>query len=75
MTTLYVMINAFWQDLDFIVQEGAAEEWLRVIDTSRNTPEDISEPDRGEPLSSISYKVAARSIVVLVRSRADRVKC
>ena len=67
------MINAFWQDLDFIVQEGTAEEWLRVIDTSRNTPEDISEPDRGESLSSISYKVAARSIVVLVRSRSDKV--
>ncbi len=44
------MINAFWHDLDFIVQEGAAEEWLRVIDTFRNTPEDISEPDRGEPV-------------------------
>ena len=71
---LYVMINAFWQDLDFIVQEGAAEEWLRVIDTSRNTPEDISEPDRGESRSSIRYKVAARSVVVLMRSRADKVK-
>ena len=69
---LYVMINAFWQDLDFIVQEGAAEEWLRVIDTSRNTPEDISEADRGASLSSIRYKVAARSIVVLVGSRPDK---
>ena len=71
---LYVMINAFWQDLEFIVQEGAAEDWLRVIDTSRNSPEDISEPDQGEALSSIRYKVAARSIVVLLRSRSDEVK-
>ena len=66
------MINAFWEDLDFIVQEGAAEEWLRVIDTSRNMPEDISESDRGESLSSIRYKVAARSVVVLMRSRSDK---
>jgi len=71
---LYVMINAFWQDLDFIVQEGAVEEWLRVIDTSRSAPEDISEPERRESLSSIRYKVAARSVVVLMRSRSDKVK-
>lgn len=70
---LYVMINAFWQDLDFIVQEGAAEEWLRVIDTSRNTPEDILEPDCRESRSSIRYKVAARSVVVLTRTRSNRV--
>ena len=68
---LYVMVNAFWKDLEFVVQEGAAEDWLRVIDTSRSSPEDISEPDRGQPLSSIRYKVAARSVVVLVRSRSD----
>jgi isoamylase len=71
---LYVMINAFWQDLEFIVQEGAAEDWLRVIDTSRNSPEDISELDQGESLFSIRYKVAARSVVVLLRSRSNEVK-
>jgi len=71
---LYVMVNAFWEDLEFVLQEGAAEGWLRVIDTSRNSPEDISEPDQGESLSSIRYKVAARSIVVLLRSRSNQVK-
>lgn len=69
---LYVMINAFWEELDFIVQEGAADDWVRAIDTSRDAPEDISEPDRGESLSSIRYKVAARSVVVLVCSRRDK---
>ncbi|MGO9062112.1 MAG: glycogen debranching protein [Candidatus Binataceae bacterium] len=68
---LYVMVNAFWEELEFVVQEGAAEDWLRVIDTSRNPPEDISEADGGESLSSIRYKVAARSVVVLVRSWSD----
>jgi isoamylase len=71
---LYVMINAFWQDLNFIVQEGAAENWLRVIDTSRNAPDDISKPEHLETLSSIRYKVAARSVVVLVRRRSDKVE-
>ena len=45
-----------------------------MIDTSRSAPEDISEPDHGESLSSIRYKVAARSVVVLVRRRSDKVK-
>jgi isoamylase len=71
---LYVMINAFWQDLDFTVQEGAVEDWLRVIDTSRNSPEDIVEPDSGQPLSSINYKLSARSVAVLVRRRHVGVK-
>jgi glycogen operon protein len=64
---LYVMINAYWSDLDFIVQEGAAEDWLRVIDTSRSTPDDILEEDRRGSLSSPKYKVHARSVVVLMR--------
>jgi hypothetical protein len=67
-----VMVNTFWQDLDFIVQEGAVEDWLKAIDTSRSAPEDISETDHGESLSSVRYKVAARSVVVLMRPRRDK---
>lgn len=70
---LYVMINAFWQDLDFIVQEEASG-WCREIDTARDAPEDISEPDGGEPLSSVRCKVAARSVVVLVGNCSDSTK-
>ena len=69
---LYVMINAFWQDLDFTIQEGAPNDWHRIIDTAHNAPEEISDANCGEPLSSISYKVAARSIVVLVRFRSGK---
>jgi glycogen operon protein len=71
---LYVMINAFWQDLDFTIQQGALNDWHRIIDTARNAPEDILEPGRNESLSSMRYKVAARSIVVLVRCRSDEVE-
>lgn len=66
---LYVMINAYWGDLDFEVQEGTAAEWRRVIDTSLDSPLDFLEPGNARPLTSLNYRVAARSIVTLIRSR------
>jgi isoamylase len=64
---LYVMINAFWEDLVFTIQEGRAEEWHRVVDTGLAGPEDIAETGKGPPLSSRQHPVKARSIVVLER--------
>jgi glycogen operon protein len=64
---IYVMINAYWEPLDFHVQEGTAREWVRIVDTALASPEDFS--DRGEPLKAASYLVAPRSVVVLLRRR------
>lgn len=64
---IYVMINAFWQDLRFQIQEGPAEEWTRVVDTSLRSPADFS--ISGAPLQEPNYQVAARSVVVLVRTQ------
>jgi glycogen operon protein len=64
---LYVMINAFWEDLAFEVQEGKAAEWRRVVDTSRSSPSDFCEDTRAECLSSLTCVVRARSVVVLVK--------
>ena len=66
-TDLYVMINAFWQELTFHVEEGQANEWRRVVDTSFPSPSDFCEPGREQPLQSLSYKVGPRSTVVLIR--------
>ena len=63
---IYVMINAYWEPLEFKVQEGAPREWLRIVDTSLPGPEDFSES--GVPLRQASYQVSPRSIVVLLRS-------
>jgi hypothetical protein len=63
------MINGYWEALTFTVQEGEAQRWNRVVDTSLDTPRDF--PDgSGEPLPSLRYSVGPRSVVVLVRSRA-----
>jgi len=63
---IYAMINAYWEDLEFHIQEGTASQWTRVVDTALPTPNDFSES--GEPLQTLSYPVATRSVVVLVRS-------
>jgi len=64
---LYVMINGYWEGLEFQIQEGKAQEWMRIVDTALPSPGDFSEG--GDPLGTASYKVAARSVVVLLRSR------
>ena len=67
---IYVMINAYWEALDFTLQEGKAQEWIRIVDTALTSPDDFSEI--GQPLQGLSYKVAARSVVVLLRTRNNR---
>jgi isoamylase len=64
---LYVMINAHWEDLPFSIQEGRADEWRRVVDTSLPSPEDIAEPGKETPIFSLDRLVKARSIMVLER--------
>ena len=64
---LYVMINTFWEDLMFVIQEGNAGEWRRVVDTNLPAPLDFFEPGTEETLRSLNYSVKARSVVVLVR--------
>ena len=67
---LYVMINSYWEDLSFTVQEGVAQDWRRVIDTSLPSPEDFREPGQEQAVQSLHYHVKARSIVVLLRKAA-----
>ena len=67
---IYVMINAYWRDLEFEIQEGTPPEWSRIVDTGLPGPDDFSA--RGLRLQSVKYLVSARSIVVLVRSTEPR---
>ena len=67
---IYAMINAYWGDLEFQIQEGTAQEWRRIVDTSLSSPDDFS--DEGLPIGSAEYVVAPRSIVVLLRRKSGR---
>ena len=64
---LYVLINGYWEKLDFQIQEGDAAQWRRVIDTGLESPLDLLEPGNEAPWPTLQYAAAPRSVVVLVR--------
>ena len=62
---IYVMINTYWQELQFQIQDGAPEDWLRIVDTALPAGEDFCES--GMALRQGTYSVAPRSVVILLR--------
>jgi glycogen operon protein len=66
---IYVMINAYWQALQFQIQEGRPEDWLRIVDTDLASPADFTA--HGLPLLQSVYLAAPRSVVVLVRPKTS----
>jgi glycogen operon protein len=66
---LYVIANAYWEPLTFTIQ--AAGPWVRVVDTSLASPDDIVDP-ADAPAASERYDVGARSVVILERRKDDR---
>jgi glycogen operon protein len=67
---LYVMINAYWEELEFRIAEKAPRGWLRVADTGLPSPQDIVSPGDEVEIVAPRYTVSARSIVVLRSPRA-----
>lgn len=68
---IYVMINVCRETLVFQIQEGAATDWWRVVDTGLDAPFDFVEPGNESPLRSLHYPVAHSSVVVLVRNKGE----
>jgi len=65
---IYVMINAYSEDLNFKIQEGKAGDWQCVADTGMPSPSDFFEVGQEKAITSLSYEVKARSVVVLLRT-------
>jgi len=64
----YIAINAYWQPLDFKlppVTGGKNEGWLRLLDTSLPSPDDIVEGTSRLPVVGQKYIVNPRSVVML----------
>jgi isoamylase len=72
---LHLILNAYWEHLDFeLPHEAIGEPWRRWIDTSLDTPEDIVDWTIAPALpDQRAYHVGPRSVVVLWRrlSRTD----
>jgi glycogen operon protein len=71
----YVILNAYWEALDFeLPPSGGAIEsaWRRWIDTTLESPDDIVEWQDAPAISEVTYRVGPRSVVVLVAAEQPK---
>ncbi len=64
----YFMMNAYWESLDFelpFLEDAARNSWRRWIDTALEPPLDIVEWQNAPAMPDHTYRVDARSVVVL----------
>jgi glycogen operon protein len=65
---LCLLVNAHWEEHRFELPHLVARRtWHRAVDTALEAPHDIEEPGSEPPTASqANYRVAPRSVVVLV---------
>jgi glycogen operon protein len=66
---IFIMINAYWEQLEFEVPpvaEFSGHDWKRWIDTSQESPDDISSWSEAVAVRKAVLPVQPRSVVVLV---------
>jgi isoamylase len=63
----YIAINSYWESLPFELPPlpSSSSRWIRMIDTSLDSPNDIADVDGGVEVSGSTYVAEAHSIVVL----------
>jgi glycogen operon protein len=64
---LHIIFNAYWEPLDFELPEldGSLDGWRRIVDTSLDTPHDLSLTfTEGAVIPTPAYRAEARSIVI-----------
>jgi isoamylase len=63
----YMIFNAYWEALEFeLVPPPDGSRWLRLIDTSRPSPDDFAEEGQEALVDGDLYLAHARSVVVLI---------
>jgi isoamylase len=71
---LYVIVNAYWEPLEFELPPLAEtyEPWQRCIDTFLASPEDVCQLEDGPIVPAATYQVHPRSLVILfAKARTD----
>lgn len=63
---IHVMMNMHWAALDMDVPTVSGWQWVRAVDTALSSPSDIADPGMEIACPAQSYRVNARSIVVLL---------
>jgi glycogen operon protein len=71
-STLHLMINAYWEPLDFELpaRDAASGAWRILVDTSAPPPHDIHKLAEAPTVEATTYRVQSRSIVALLSGRA-----
>jgi len=65
---VHIILNAYWEALEFELPplgEGEDRRWGRWIDTALDSPDDIVPWEAARPVLAATYRVEARSVVVL----------
>jgi len=62
----HVMLNMYWEKLDFEIPPLADRRWFKVLDTAQPSPHDIVDPGNEVGVDGSVCPVQGRSIVVLV---------
>lgn len=63
---IHVMMNMYWEPLDFEIPPLAGRRWFRAVDTAEPSPHDIAEPGHEAEVEASYCPAQGRSIVVLV---------
>ena len=63
---LHVMLNMFWEALDFELPIVSGRHWCLAVDTAQPSPHDIVDQDAETDVLGDTHRVKARSVVVLV---------
>ncbi len=63
---IHVMLNMYWESLDFELPVVAGRSWWIAVDTAQSPPFDIADPGEEQAVAGGTYAVQGRSVVVLV---------
>jgi glycogen operon protein len=67
---VHVILNAYWEALDFEVPTVPGRRWVRVVDTAAPPPGDIYPVESAPPFQGSTCRTGGRSVVVLVSQAA-----
>jgi len=62
---LHLILNAYWEPLEFELPQLDGGTWRRWIDTALDSPQDIVPWQTSPPISGSLYRAEPRSVVVL----------
>jgi glycogen operon protein len=63
----HLILNAYWESLEFELPKDQGGTWFRWIDTALNSPHDIVPWEHAPPVSGDTYRAEARSVAMLYK--------